>query len=113
MLPIIRKQCKELIPSADCNLVQSCLNLTKIFLNKEVINLDNKDKFMFPHKTILTYLSFCLIWSYGANLHDNSRDTFTRHFRNTMREVDSNGDQPDLPEGDLYEYTIDRTYNTF
>lgn len=33
LLPKIRKQCKEIIPSADINLITTCINLVLIFLN--------------------------------------------------------------------------------
>jgi dynein heavy chain len=115
LLPLIRKRCKESIPSADFNLVQTCLNLVKIFLNKEKINLDDKDKFMFPYKVIMTYLSFCFIWSFGANLHDDSRNTFMSFFRSSIKTVEiPNNEMIDLPDGDnLYDYTVDPVYNTF
>lgn len=115
ILPLIRKKCKESIPSADCNLVQSCLNLTLLFLNKNDINLDNKDKVMFPYKCIMTYLSFCFIWSFGANLHDDSRNEFMAFFRTTVKGIEiPNNEMTDLPEGDdLFEYTVDREYNSF
>ena len=114
LLPKIRKQCKEIIPSADVNLIISCLNLVVIFLNKEVINLDDKGKFMFPHIAIMTYLSFCFVWSLGANLHDSSRSTFQIMFRDAIAKVElPNSGKSDLPSDDLYEYTIDKQYNTF
>lgn len=49
IMPKIRKQCKEIIASADVNLISTCLNLTLIFLNMKNINLNDKDKIMFPH----------------------------------------------------------------
>jgi dynein heavy chain len=114
LLPLIRKKLKESIPTADCNLVQSCLNLAFIFLNKEAINLDNKE-LMFPHKVIMTYLSFCFIWSLGANMHDDSRAGFINIFRSCIKNVEMPPNESvDLPEAeDLYEYTVDTAYNSF
>ena len=71
LLPFIREECKEIVESANVNLVQSCLNLIQSFLNPEV--LDIKKITIYPEKIVLTYLVFSLIWSIGANLHDNSR----------------------------------------
>jgi hypothetical protein len=47
------------------------------FLGKSGIDLEkNKDKMPNPQKAALTYLSFSVIWSLGANLHDDSRTRF-------------------------------------
>jgi len=75
LLPVIREECKEIVESANVNLVQSCLNLIQSFLNPEV--LDIKKITIYPEKVVLTYLVFSLIWSIGANLHDNSRKIFS------------------------------------
>lgn len=48
-----------------------------------------------------TYLSFCLIWSIGANLHDSSRPMFGEFLRGQMRQH-----FPEFPDGDVYEYGI-------
>jgi len=58
------------------------LNIINIFLNKEKINLENREKVANPEKTVFTYLSFAIIWSLGANLHDSSRHVFGELFRN-------------------------------
>jgi hypothetical protein len=52
------------------------LKLIQIFLNKERLNLDHKDKVQNPEKAVFTYLSFSIIWSLGANLHESSRSSF-------------------------------------
>lgn len=84
-------------------------------MNKEAINLDNKADMMFPYKVIMTYLSFCFIWSLGANLHDDSRAAFISYFRSVIKGVEiPNNELIDLPEAeDLYEYTVDTAYNSF
>jgi len=86
--------------------------MIQIFLNKEVIKLDDKDRFVFPHKTIMNYIAFSIIWSFGANIHDNSRKAFQTFFRQAMETIDST-DKADLPEDDLYEYMIDTNYFKF
>jgi dynein heavy chain len=39
MLPVLREDCREVVESANCNLVQSCLNFIQSFLNPEVLDL--------------------------------------------------------------------------
>ena len=76
LLPKIRRSCKEMIASQDCNLVQSCLNLASIFLNKDAIPLHDKDRCYSPEKPIMNYIAFALIWSFGANVHEDYRGKF-------------------------------------
>lgn len=45
-------------------------DLYKIFLTKEKINLENREKVANPEKTVFKYLSFSIIWSLGANLYE-------------------------------------------
>lgn len=75
MLPMIREECKEIVESVNANLVTTCLNFIQAFLNPEVIDL--KKITIYPEKVVNTYLVFSLIWSLGANLHDNSRKRFS------------------------------------
>mmetsp|Transcript_17277 Transcript_17277/g.12259 ORF Transcript_17277/g.12259 Transcript_17277/m.12259 type:complete len:565 (+) Transcript_17277:2768-4462(+) len=101
LLPIIRKKCKELITSVDANLVSSCLKFIEIFLDKDNINLDNKEKILQPEKVIYTYVAFSVIWSLGANLHDDSRSLFSEYFKQEMQKF-----LPEFPDKDVYEYGI-------
>ena len=39
MFPVLREECREAVESANCNLVQSCLNFIQSFLNPEVLDL--------------------------------------------------------------------------
>ena len=84
LLPRIRLQ-KEVIPSVDNNLVASCLKLIHIFLNKEVIKLNDPEKVEDPVKVIATYVAFSVIWSLGANLHDSSRIIFGSYLKNEIQ----------------------------
>ena len=92
LLPIVRKQ-KEVIPSVDNNLVASCLKYIQIFLNKENIKLNDAEKIENPDKVIATYVSFAVIWSIGANLHDSSRVLFSTYLRNEIHQH-----LPEFPE---------------
>ena len=57
-------------------------DLYKIFLTKEKINLENREKVANPEKTVFKDLSFSIIWSLGANLYEYSRHFFGELFRN-------------------------------
>lgn len=72
------------------------------FLGKDKINLENKEKVPAPERTVMTYLSFSIIWSLGANLHDTSRSLFSDKFKTCIRQY-----FPELPDGDVYEFGID------
>lgn len=78
-----------------------------IFLDKERIHLDNRDKVPNPEKTIFTYASFCIIWSLGANLHDSSRSAFGENLRNQIRPH-----FPEFPDGDVFEFGINPMTHT-
>jgi len=101
MLPFLRKHCREVVPSVDANLIQSCLNLLTIFLGEGGLDL-KKATLTNPQKTVHTYLAFALIWSLGANLQDDSRAPFGESLRVQLRKK-----FPDFPDGDVYEYGID------
>lgn len=103
LLPALRKQCKEMIPSVDANLVASLLKFLQTFLGSDGIDLNrNKDKLPNAKKAVLTYLAFSVVWSLGANLHDSARSTFAVIARPIIRKR-----CPDLPDGDPFEFGID------
>ena len=106
LLPIVREECKEIVESVNANLVTSCLNLIKIFLNPEVLDL--KKITIYPEKVVMTYLVFSVIWSLGANLHDNSRKRFSQAFKQEIAAL-----MPEFPDGDIYEYGIDSSTHKF
>jgi dynein heavy chain, axonemal len=70
-LKYVRRNCKETIASVDANLIQSCLRLLDAFLRE--LDFKKKDGVPNPKRAIGTYLCFSIIWSLGANLHDDSR----------------------------------------
>jgi dynein heavy chain len=108
LLKVINTQLKQMIESQDANLITSCLNLIHIFLNKDKMNLTNVEKFPNPDKTVFTYVSFSVIWSLGANLHDSSRAIFGEFFRGQIR-----AHFPEFPDGDVYEYGLNVTSHCF
>jgi dynein heavy chain len=83
------------------NLISSCLNFIHIFLNKERIQLDNHDKCPYPEKAVWTYVSFSIIWSLGANLHDDCRQMFGEIVRGQIRPHFM-----EFPDGEVYEFGI-------
>jgi dynein heavy chain len=56
----------------------------------------------------MTYLAFSIIWSIGANLHDDSRLRFSAAFKSEITQI-----MPEFPDGDIYEYGIDPTTHKF
>lgn len=102
MLPFIRKECKEVVPSVDSNLIRGLLNLIDSFLCRDPGAVEVK-KASFPNKVMLTYLSFSLIWSLGANIEDNSRSNFADEIRPLIKKKFM--DFPD--RGDVYDFGID------
>jgi len=80
LINFIRSNCKEKIPSVDINLVTSLLNLLSCFFNPDVIKLQSENL----EELFNYYLSFSLIWSLGANLDDDSRNSFMNILRELM-----------------------------
>lgn len=78
-----------------------------IFLNRDKINLENRETVPYPEKTVFTYVSFSIIWSLGANLHDSSRAIFGEFMRGQIRQV-----FPEFPDGDVYDYGINTQTHT-
>lgn len=52
-----------------------------IFLNKERIHLENREKVPHPEKAVWTYVAFSIVWSLGANLHEDTRNMFGEFLR--------------------------------
>jgi len=102
LLPVVRKRCREVVPSVDANLVSSFLALLATFLGPGGADLQ-KAQLADPAKTVLTYLAFSAVWSLGANLHDASRATFGEALRTVVKKH-----FPEFPDGDVYEFGIDQ-----
>jgi dynein heavy chain len=101
MLKVIRKKCKEVVPSVDANLIQSCLRLLHTFLGEKGLDL-KKASLPNPVKAVSTYMTFCIVWSLGANLQDASREVFAKELQACLKPR-----FPELPDGDVYSYGID------
>lgn len=103
LLPALRKQCKEMVPSVNANLVASCLKFLQTFLGSDGIDLNRtKDKLPNAKKAVLTYLAFSVVWSLGANVHDDSRGAFAAIARPILKKR-----CPDFPDGDPFEFGVD------
>lgn len=107
-LPWLREECKEVIVSADNNLVQSCINIFNI-LYAELTARQNLDKMSnFDADACCSMvLIFAFVWSAGANLwdslKDNSRIKFSHTIKNKILKFYSS-----FPyEGEIYDYFID------
>ena len=70
---------KQAIQAEISNLVASCLRLIHIFLNKEVIKLDDPN--IEADRVVNNYVAFCIIWSIGANVGDSDRNKFGVYFK--------------------------------
>lgn len=97
----MREQCKEIVETANVNLVQSCLNMVSAFLNHDMLD-KLKRTAQFPDKIVQTFIIFSLIWSLGANLHDSSRKRFSDALKMEILPI-----MPEFPDGDVYDYGID------
>ena len=100
LMPFIREECTEMVPSVDINLVNSCLNLINSMIKEELISSRMPED---AEKLVNIYLAFCISWSLGANIHDNSRAKFERKFKFCVETLDVH--YPD--EGSIYDYCID------
>ena len=89
-----------MVPSVDINLVNSCLNLINSMIKEELISSRMPED---AEKLVNIYLAFCISWSLGANIHDNSRAKFERKFKFCVETLDVH--YPD--EGSIYDYCID------
>lgn len=102
----IRKNCKEVIASVDANLVQSCLRLIDAFLGE--LDFKKKDGIPNPKRAMGTYLCFAVVWSIGANLHDDSRQSFNVMIKMQLKKLIDH-----LPEMDVYELGINKELHDF
>jgi hypothetical protein len=82
--------------------------LIHIFLNKEKIHLENREKVPNPEKTVWTYVTFSIIWSLGANLHDTSRKKFSTFLQMQIKPY-----FPELPDNmDVYEFGVNASHHS-
>ena len=113
--PFLRNKCKEMIPSADINMVSSCLNLINVMFQEfkeKVAHIDKLSNFDIENYINMIFI-FSFIWSAGANMHDNPRDNsrinFSQHIKTKILKIFSG-----FPfEGEVYDYFIDFTKKEF
>jgi dynein heavy chain len=80
------------------------LNFLTIFFGENgAVDLNKASNYTNPEKAMMTYVSFSLIWSLGANVHDSSRGKFGENFKLQIRKK-----FPEFPDGDVYEFGIDK-----
>lgn len=81
---------KEMIPSCNINLAQSCLNLFSVLyeeFKKEVVSKKEKSskKRESDHETLLKNIFiFSFFWSVGGNLSDHSRKEFNQNMQTAL-----------------------------
>ena len=96
----IREDCKEVVPSVDTNLVQSCLNLFDSLIFSHNIDWKKQTK---QDQIILLYFLFAFIWSMGANIEDSTRHNFNDFFTRKVAPL-----YDEFPEGeDISDYYVD------
>lgn len=80
------------------------LNFLTIFLGENgAIDLNKASTLTNPDKAMMTYVSFSLIWSLGANIADSSRGMFSENFKIQIRKK-----FPEFPDGFIYDFGIDK-----
>ncbi len=105
----IREKCKEKIPTVDCNLVRSCLNLFTCLIDpdrRDGVDLKKREN---PETLALMMFVFSFIWSFGANIHENNRKDFNQFIKYKINSVYS--DFPDT--GEVYDYYINTETQQF
>jgi dynein heavy chain len=97
---------KMAIQSEINNLVQSCLSLMQIFLSKEHIKFEDKDQ---ADRIVNNYIAFSVIWSVGANIHDQDRQKFAFAFKSQLSQYQTDF----INEIDIYEQGVDPSSHKF
>lgn len=100
LLPFVRSDCKEEVPSMNSNLVTSCLNLITALVRQELIVKKRPD----DAETLTNlYMIFAVTWSLGANLNDQTRLLFDKKLRFEMESLYRN-----FPyQNTVYDYCVD------
>jgi len=84
-------------------LIASFFKLIAALLINDNIGDLHKTNIFQPDRMVQTYVVFSLIWSLGANIHDDSRKIFSRAFVDDVASI-----FPDLSlETDIYEMGLD------
>merc|ERR1719483_362759 len=83
-LKTIRRSCRQIVPTVDFNLVQSCIDLISVMFTAEN-GLDNDLPESMLKPIVDSLLWFSFVWSFGSNIHDDSRESFSRFLRNQLK----------------------------
>jgi len=70
------------------------------------MKFDNKEE---ADKIVNNYVAFSVIWSLGANIHDDDRTKFAMHFKQQVSQYATDFD----PSVDIYEQGIDIVNHKF
>lgn len=87
----IRKCCRQSAPTANANLVVSCINIFESLLDN-LLNIDTSGKAPVRRETpraaqdveLECALIFSLVWSLGASITDEGREKFNSFLRNVL-----------------------------
>lgn len=114
VLPHLRRNLVEPLPTVNNCLVEALLNLMDTFLNEYHDRDDGSDK-KTPEQINLMYnmlepiFIFCLVWSMCCTVNANSRKMFDAFLRS---EMDAHGMTKPFPtEGTIYDYKFDVSRN--
>ncbi|XP_055007109.1 dynein axonemal heavy chain 7-like [Boleophthalmus pectinirostris] len=80
-LRMLRKYCKEVVPTSDSNTVTSLCRLFEMLLS-EPVKTHPEDKIL--HVWIKAAFAFSLVWSVGGSCDAQSRGKFNEFFRTTL-----------------------------
>ncbi|TNN39931.1 Dynein heavy chain 12, axonemal [Liparis tanakae] len=80
-LRLLRKQCREVIPTSDSNTAVSLCRLLEAVL-AEPVKTDPGEKNL--RTWIMAAFAFSLVWSTGGSCDSDSRETFSRFLRATL-----------------------------
>jgi dynein heavy chain len=110
LLTYVETRCNQLIAAVRSNLLTSCLLLLDQLLTPEKgLNFANIDESQ-REKLVSMYLFQALVWSFGANLDDDSRHLFNVFVRARCGAL-THGQLAD--EGSVYDYCVDAINLTF
>ena len=107
-LSFLRKNMKEIVPTVDCQMVQSLLNIIECWLHPYYPEFEDEDPSKAQSKlptnfniTTEYFFFFGLVWSIGASTDHEGRRKFDTYLRGEM----NNGIKAIFPpEGTVYDY---------
>ncbi|KAI8850637.1 hypothetical protein BC829DRAFT_441991 [Chytridium lagenaria] len=110
-LAVVRRSCREYIPSTNINLVISLCKLITTFINKT-----NEIDFSMDYSDLRALLShifvFCYTWSLGGNIADGVQDFFDSFIRDIF-ETQPLADVQLPSSNNIFCYYVDLKHRTF